>query len=305
MKWWCRLRRADASPVAAPVAALVEEIAAKLAASDLAFGHGTDNASDEALRLVMDTLGDSPPTAAARRRLDALLRHRIDRRTPVPYLTGTAWFLGQPMRVTRDVMIPRSPIAEVLHHRVWPWLDAPPGRVLDLCCGVGALGIVAGQIFPSAVVDLVDIDPLALELARENARRLGVGDRVEIIASDLFAAVAGRRYDLILCNPPYVPTEELDCAPPEFHHEPRTGLDGGADGLTVWRRVVAALDNHMTRNGVLVGEVGNLGREFEAAFPHLGAIWLELEHAAPQAHGFGVFVAMRVRRAFGLRDASG
>ncbi len=259
----------------------------------MAFGHGTDNAWDEAYRLVTDTLSDGQAAAAARRRLDTVLRRRIEQRIPLPYLTGVAWFFGQPMRVTPDVMIPRSPIAEVLRDGVSPWLEAAPKRVLDLCAGVGALGIAAAQVFPEALVDLVDSDLGALQLADENARRLGVGNRVQAVVSDLFAEIPDQRYDLILCNPPYVPTAELDAAPPEYHHEPRAGLDGGTDGLMVWRRIVQALDNHMTTNGVLVGEVGNLGREFEAAFPQLGAIWLALEHAEPQSHGFGVFVVMR------------
>lgn len=280
------------------VDALIDEYASRLCCADVAFGHGTDNAKDEAFRLVVDGLGDAPLTTTARRRLDELLTRRIAERVPVPYLTGKAWLGDVAFDVCPRVMIPRSPIAEVLASGVEPWLEAEPCRVLDLCCGVGALGILAALVFPDAKVDLVDMDPAALALARRNAGKFGdeVASRIRVVASDLFERLnEGHdedRYDLILCNPPYVPTAELEAAPPEFRHEPRQGLDGGDDGLRVWRRVVASLRAHLTESGVIVGEAGNISRAFDAAFPHLGATWLDLSEAEPQADGsFGVFVA--------------
>lgn len=280
------------------VDALIDEYASRLCCADVAFGHGTDNAQDEAFRLVVDGLGDAPLTTMARWRLDELLARRIAERVPVPYLTGKAWLGDVAFDVCPALMIPRSPIAEVLAAGVEMWLSAEPRRVLDLCCGVGALGILAALVFPDAKVDLVDMDPAALAFARRNASKFGdeVASRIRVVASDLFEKLnQGHdedRYDLILCNPPYVPTAELEAAPPEFRHEPNHGLDGGDDGLRVWRRIVAGLEGHLTESGVMVGEAGNISRAFDAAFPGLGATWLDLSEAEPQADGsFGVFVA--------------
>ena len=262
-----------------------------MANAGVAFGHGTSNANDEAYRLVADTLRGAPLTAPMRRRLEALLARRIGERLPVPYLTGTAWFGDLPLRVEPGVMIPRSPIGAVLADGVRPWLEREPRRVLDLCCGCGALGIAAALKFPSATVDLADISSPALALAACNARSAGVWERTTAVESDLFAALAGRRYDMILCNPPYVPTGELDAAPAEFQHEPRTGLDGGTDGLAIWRPIVATLHRHLTADGLLLGEAGNVAPTFDLAFPQLGAIWLDVEGAEEQADGgYGVFV---------------
>ena len=277
--------------------ALIDRIGYTLADADVAFGHGTHNPFDEAFRLVTDLA--APPSAP---RLDALLAERIRDRVPVPYLTGKAWLGGMDFVVRRSVVIPRSPIAAALKAGLRPWLARTPRLVLDLCCGSGALGLVAARVFPDAEVHLADIDPDAIAVAKENADRVAgrAGRRVRVIQSDLFAALGGRRYDLVLCNPPYVPTAELDAAPPEFHHEPRFGLHGGADGLAVWRRIVPQLDAHLTPGGVLLGESGNIGEAFDRAFPQLGAVWLHLNGAEPQAGGgFGVFVsspAMRRRR---------
>lgn len=288
---WCLPVRSVPAASAEAVEALVAAFAKRLANAGLAFGHGTDNAGDEALRLVLDGLRGGALTAAARSRLEGLLERRVRERLPVPYLTGQAWFFDTCFAVGPGVMVPRSPIAEVLANGVQPWLESEPKRVLDLGCGCGALGIAAARVFPAAAVDLVDVDALALASARRNVGEAGLSARVNVVESDLFANLAERRYDLILCNPPYVPTSELDAAPAEFQHEPRLGLDGGADGLAVWRRILADLDAHLTVSGVLVGEVGNGRRAFEAAFPALAPVWLDLDHAEPQADGgFGVFV---------------
>ena len=263
-----------------------------MANAEVVFGHGTADAADEAYRLVTDTLRGAPPTAPMRRRLEALLARRIDERLPVPYLTGTAWFGDLALRVAPGVMVPRSPIGAVLAEGVKPWLEGEPQRILDLCCGCGALGIAAALKFPSAQVDLADTSPAALALAAGNVRSAGVVERTTLVASDLFAALAGRRYDLILCNPPYVPTAELDAAPAEFQHEPRVGLDGGVDGLAIWRPIVAALPEHLAADGLLLGEAGNVAQRFDLAFPQLGAVWLDVEGAETQADGgCGVFVA--------------
>ena len=274
--------------------ALIEAFAARLEAADVVFGHGTDNARDEAWRLVRGVLRGGRLTPRRLAELEALLQCRIDDRVPVPYLTGEAWFGDLQLRIPPGVMIPRSPIAEVLANRVRPWLDREPGRVLDLCCGSGCIGIAAAYVFPGAEVDLVDDDERAVAAARENVRNTDptVASCIEVVASDLFENLAGRRYDLVLCNPPYARSGELENAAREFHHEPRHGLDGGADGLAVWRRIVEDVGTHLNPGGVLVGEAGSLSREFDAAFPQLRAVWVDLERAEPQpGGGFGVFVS--------------
>ena len=274
---------------------LIEAFAARLRAADVVFGHGTDNARDEAWRLVAGVLRGRRLTPRLANDLEALLRRRIGDRIPVPYLTGEAWFGDLRLRIPPGVVIPRSPIAEVLARRVRPWLGRDPGRILDLCCGSGCIGIAAAHVFRDAEVDLVDDDGRAVAAARGNVRNTdpAVASRIEVVASDLFENLRGRRYDLMLCNPPYAPVSELDGAAPEFHHEPRHGLDGGADGLAVWRRIVADLGAHLNAGGILVGEAGRLGREFDAAFPQLRAVWLDLQRAEPQpGGGFGVFVSV-------------
>lgn len=274
------------------IEALIGRFAARLDAAEVAYGHGTDNARDEAHRLVIGGLRGRLLTPTHRAELDALLEQRIQARVPVPYLTGEAWLGGVRFDVPPGVMIPRSPIAAVLAEGLAPWLADEPGRVLDLCCGTGALGVLAARAFPGAHVDLADDDARAISAAEINIERAGIGDRVELLKSSLFDGLAGRRYDLIVCNPPYVPTAELATAPAEFGHEPRHGLDGGSDGLTVWRRVVARLDEFLEPGGVLLGETGNVSAAFDAAFPQLRAVWLAVDGAERQAGGdFGVFVA--------------
>ena len=278
---------------------LIDAFAARLEAADVVFGHGTDNAQDEAWRLVTGILRGRRLTRALRDELEGLLERRIVDRVPVPYLTGEAIFGDLRLTIPPGVMIPRSPIGEVLAGRVRPWLGCEPRRILDLCCGSGCIGIAAAYVFRGAEVDLADDDPAAVASARENVRNTdpAVSARVEVIASDLFESLGGRLYDLILCNPPYVPTAELEDAAKEFHHEPRHGLDGGADGLDVWRRIVAEIDSYLAPEGVLVGEAGRFAGAFDAEFPNLNAVWVDLERAEPQeGGGFGVFVCTRAGR---------
>ncbi|MCY3839574.1 MAG: 50S ribosomal protein L3 N(5)-glutamine methyltransferase [Gammaproteobacteria bacterium] len=277
------------------VEALIDAFADRLGAAGVVFGHGTDNARDEAWRLVTGVLRGSRLTPRVVAELEVLLRRRIEDRVPVPYLTGEAWFGDLRLRTPPGVMIPRSPIAEVLAKRVRPWLDREPDRILDLCCGSGCIGVASAYVFPDARVDLVDDDDRAVRAARENVRNTAgaISSRIEVVASDLFENLGGRRYDLVLCNPPYALSSELDNAAPEFRHEPRHGLDGGADGLAVWRRIVDDVGSHMNPGGILIGEAGGLSREFDAAFPQLQAVWLDLERAEPQpGGGFGVFVSV-------------
>jgi ribosomal protein L3 glutamine methyltransferase len=266
----------------------------------LYYGHGTDNAWDEAVALLRGFLGlphdkmeyvlAATLTRAERRALLRLVEARTVRRVPVPYLTGEAHFAGRSYRVTRDVLIPRSPIAELIEAAFAPWIATPPSSILDLCTGSGCIGIACAHQFPEAWVTLTDIDPKAVALARENARLHGVGDRVEAIESDLFDALRGRRFDLIVTNPPYVDAGDLDAMPAEHRHEPRHALAAGDDGLDVIRRILAGAALHLEPGGTLIGEAGASIRALLDAFPALPFELPLLEHG-----GEGVFV---------LREAS-
>ena len=301
----CEVERRSRKLAVTDVETLIGRFEARLGAAKIAYGHGTDNPRDEACRLVIGGLCGRALTPERRAGLEALLEQRIGARVPVPYLTGEAWLGGVRFDVRPGVMIPRSPIAAVLAGGVAPWLADEPRRILDLCCGIGALGILAAKAFPGARVDLADDDARAIVAAAINIERAGVGDRVELVRSNLFDGLAGRRYDLIVCNPPYVPTAELDSVPVEFGHEPRHGLDGGADGLAVWRRIVARLDDFLEPGGVLLGETGNVSAAFDAAFPDLRAVWLEVDGAERQAGGdFGVFVVDAALRSPPAREAA-
>lgn len=262
----------------------------------LYFGHGTDNAWDEALHLVFGTLQlpmetdpsilDCPISDSEKERLIDNVRRRVDERVPVPYLTGRAWFAGLEFRIDRRALIPRSPIAELIERDFAPWY---PGqrieRVLDLCCGSGCIGLAVAAWNPDAQVDLVDIDEEALALARENRALLDLESRVEIIESDLFEALRGRQYDLIITNPPYVDEQDLAAMPPEYRHEPSLALGSGVDGLDITRRILESAVHFLSPDGLLVGEVGNSWASLEAAFPTLPFTWIELERG-----GHGVFV---------------
>jgi ribosomal protein L3 glutamine methyltransferase len=262
----------------------------------LHFGHGTDNAWDEALHLLFGTLGlawGSDPSvldcqlSAAEK--DALIRNvclRVDERVPVPYLTGRAWFAGLEFKIDRRAIIPRSPIAELIEREFSPWY-AGRGieRVLDLCCGSGCIGLAIAAWLPGTRVDLADIDEDALALARENTELLELGERVEHVVSDLFEGLRGRQYDLIVTNPPYVDADDLAHMPPEYHFEPGLALGSGADGLDSIRRILTTAVHFLSPDGLLVAEVGNSWQSLEQAFPGIPFTWVELERG-----GHGVFV---------------
>ena len=287
----------DINPEGRPatVGQALEYCSRALQDSDVCFGHGTDNAWDEAVQLVLavadlpldsdDGVLPHPLEAAAWERLQSLLRQRIEDHKPLPYLLGRAWFAGLEFGCDERAIIPRSPIAELILNEFQPWYSGPaPRRVLDLCCGGGCIGLAVAHYYPEVAVDLVDIDPGALALARENAASLGLAERVNIIESDLFAALDGQRYDLILSNPPYVDSEDLAALPGEFRHEPELALGSGVDGLDLTRRLLAAAASHLVDTGLLVVEVGNSWPALERAYPRVPFTWLEFEHG-----GHGVF----------------
>ncbi len=253
----------------------------------VALGQGFDSTLDEACFLVLRSLHlppDLPPayaaaalTAPERELLIARIVQRVEQRVPTAYLVGEAWFAGAPYRVGPEVLIPRSPIAELIQAEFQPWLAEAPASVLDLCCGSGCIGIAAAHQFPDCEVDLVDISEPALAIAQSNIDDHGVDQRVRCVRSDLFAALGERRYQLILSNPPYVPNAEVDSLPAEFHHEPALALRSGDDGLDLPLRILAECGRYLSEEGMLVLEVGGSAEALVSALPALGGHWPEFE----------------------------
>lgn len=273
--------------------------ASRFNAEGLFFGHGTDNALDEAAQLVLHALHLPPELPATyrdcrltypeRSEVAALLERRVRERKPAAYLTGRAWFAGLEFFVNEDVLVPRSPLAELVEAGFDPWLDPESvGRVLDLCTGSGCIGIACAVYLPEAEVDLADVSPKALEVASSNRARHRLEDRVHVLESDLFGAIGERRYDVIVSNPPYVSAAELADLPAEFHKEPQLGLAGGESGLDLVLRILVEAPIYLNDGGVLVVEVGNTASELERRFPDLPFLWLEFERG-----GEGVFLMKR------------
>ncbi|HPE73537.1 MAG TPA: 50S ribosomal protein L3 N(5)-glutamine methyltransferase, partial [Candidatus Competibacter sp.] len=243
--------------------------ASRMNEAGLHFGHGTDNAIDEAAALVLHALHLPPDlhaeyfqshlTPAEKQAVLHLLKRRVAERKPAAYLTQRAWFMGLPFYVDERALVPRSPLAELIERHFAPWLpdSRAVGGILDLGTGSGCIGLACAYAFPDARVDLADISAEALEVARRNVTEHGLEDQVEVIQSDLFSALKGRRYDLIISNPPYVGLEELDSLPAEYQHEPRLGLAAGAEGLDVVMEILHQAADYLSRDGLLIVEVGN------------------------------------------------
>ncbi len=252
----------------------------------LSFTHGFDSALDEATFLVLHSLHlphDMPPAYAQARLTSAekeLLTSRIARRLarePIAYITGCAWFCGLPFDVTPDVLIPRSPIAELIEQRFAPWLDNEPKRILDLCTGSGCIAIAMARHFEHANIDGADISTSALKIAHQNALKHGVDGQIEWIASDLFDALGKRKYDLIVSNPPYVSLSEQYALAQEFSKEPSLGLFSGDDGLDAPIAILYEASEHLNRDGLLILEVGASESELQAKFPDLPGTWIAFE----------------------------
>jgi len=277
---------------------LVRWGASEFGRAGLHFGHGTDNALDEAYHLVTWALKlphdlpapylDAALTPAERTTVVALLRRRVKTRKPAAYLTGEAWFAGLPFTVDERVLIPRSPIAELIDRHFEPWLREPPRRILDLCAGSGCIAVACAVAFPQAQVEAVEIDAGALELLRANVRRHELEGRVHAVQSDLFAKLKGQSYDLIVSNPPYVPEARWKAMPAEYRHEPKLALAAGADGMDAVTRILRDAPRYLARDGLLVCEVGGSVPEFNRRFPKAPVIWPEFERG-----GDGVFVISR------------
>jgi ribosomal protein L3 glutamine methyltransferase len=278
------------------VGAAIERCARAMRRARVHFGHGTDNARDEAAELVFFAAGlahadgnavyDRILTARRRARIDSLLERRIAQRMPLAYLTRRAFFAGEEFYVDERVLVPRSPIAELIRHRFEPWVQPRRVRaILDIGTGSGAIALASAKAFPRARVDAVDISTAALTVCRRNVRRLELAERVRVLRSDHFAALAGRRYDIIVSNPPYVGRKEMRALPREYRHEPRIGLASGVDGLDSVRQILSAAPRHLTDDGILTVEVGNTEDALMRAFPRLPFVWPDIAMG-----GGGVFI---------------
>ncbi|OGT77454.1 MAG: ribosomal protein L3 N(5)-glutamine methyltransferase [Gammaproteobacteria bacterium RIFCSPLOWO2_02_FULL_56_15] len=275
---------------------LVREVEQSFEDNDLCYGHGTDNPHDEAVYLVFCLLGI--PFDCAEGVLDELVKmesvsrvfelagQRICDRIPVAYLVNQAWFCGLEFQVDRRVLIPRSPIAELIENRFSPWVtESGVSRVLDIGTGSGCIAVACAIAFPKARIDAVDVSDSALELAEINVDRHRLSDRIRLLRSDLFEKLQDQKYDLIIANPPYVSKQEMDSLPPEYCHEPALALEAGSDGLDIIRRLLSESGRYLRAGGILVVEAGNGRQAIEESFPDLPLTWVDFEFG-----GEGVFL---------------
>ena len=266
----------------------------------LFFGHGTDNAWDEAVQLILPSLNlelqsnimilQSRLTKRERQMLVELVVIRIEQRIPVPYLTNSAWFAGLEFYVDERTLVPRSPIAELIEAKFEPWVSTAPKRILDLCTGSGCIAIACAYAFPDAEVDAVDLSEEALEVADINIQNHGVSQQVFPIQSDLFSGIENEKYDLIVSNPPYVDAEDMANLPDEYKHEPELGLACGHDGLDLVRDMLRQAGSMLNEEGVLFVEVGNSQVHLQAAYPEIPFQWIEFSIG-----GHGVFVLTKAQ----------
>ena len=265
--------------------------------ADLFYGHGSDNAWDEAVFLVMSALGmpiqgDSNKLQEIVKedhvkRITSWTKQRITTHIPLPYITGTAYFCGLEFSVNEDVLIPRSPIAEMIMNGFHPWLKEEPKKVLDLCTGGGCIAIACAYAFPEASVDASDLSDKALLVAAENVHKHHLENRLSLFQGDLFSALPDPKpqYELIVSNPPYVDAEDMSELPEEFKKEPEMALAAGADGLDLVRIMLSEAGQYLTDEGIVVIEVGNSAAALEKAYPKVPFTWIEFEQG-----GHGVFV---------------
>jgi len=262
----------------------------------LTFGHGTESAWDEAVALVLHTLHlphdinptvlDAALTQKEKSAVHQLIQRRVKEHIPVAYLTKEAWFSGLPYYVDERVLIPRSPIAELIESHFQPWIDLHDIHdILDLCTGSGCIAIACAKAFPDASIDASDISKDALAVAHVNVLRHGVEDQVQLFESDLFQSLPEKTYDIIVSNPPYVDAEEMATLPKEFRHEPALGLAGGVEGLDFALRILQAAPRFLNPKGILIVEVGNSEYALRELYPEIPFMWLEFQRG-----GGGVFL---------------
>jgi ribosomal protein L3 glutamine methyltransferase len=256
--------------------------------SKLSFGHGSASAYDEAAYLILHTLHlpldtlepflDSRLTQQEKQALGAMLKLRVEKKIPAAYLTHEAWLGELRFYVDERVIVPRSFIAELLHQNLFPWVESTEGvgSVLDMCTGSGCLAILAAHIFPNAEVDAVDLSTDALAVAKRNVDDYGLQERVHLIESNLFAKLGGKKYDVIISNPPYVDAESVAALPAEYLHEPKLALGSGKDGLDATREILKQAAAHLNPGGILVVEIGHNRDVLEAAYPNLPFNWLDV-----------------------------
>jgi ribosomal protein L3 glutamine methyltransferase len=262
----------------------IENAARQLEEADVFFGHGTDNAWDEAAWLILHSLGapvdeeadlNLEVSASQQAGINALLEQRIQSRKPAAYLTGSAWFAGIPFHAAEGVIVPRSHIGGFLLENGRPWIR--PGsvkRILDLCTGSGCIAVAAAMAFPEATVAATDIDAKALALAKRNINEYKMENRIQVIESDLYQNLSGI-YDLILSNPPYVPAGEITHFPAEYQHEPAAAFDGGPDGLDLVHKILKDASRFLAPEGHIVVEVGESWTTLEQSYPKVAFNWLE------------------------------
>jgi len=255
--------------------------------SDVFYGHGTDNAWDEAMSFVYDMLGlpldidqsllNSRLMDCEKQRLCDGLDKRINQRIPLAYITNKTTFAGIDFYIDERALIPRSPIAELIENQFSPWVSDTPASILDMCTGGGCIALASAIHNPEAQVTGVDISEDALAVARINLDKHGLNDRVSFVQSDVYDALEDEQYDVIVTNPPYVDAEDMSNLPNEFKHEPELALESGADGLDCSRRIIAEAAAHLNDGGILVLEVGNSAPALEQAFPELPMVWIDFE----------------------------
>ena len=263
--------------------------------SGLYYGHGTDNAWDESVALILHTLFlphqinsailEARITTQEREQLYKKIRRRIDDRLPVAYLTNESWFAELPFYVDERVLIPRSPIAELIQHHFEPWIEHEVETILDLCTGSGCIAVACAKAFPDSIIDASDISTEALAVAKINVLRHEVEDQVHLHQADLFKGLPAKKYDIIVSNPPYVNELEMSELPPEFHHEPTLGLQAGKEGLDIVINILREAHHHLKPQGILIVEVGNSEYALVEKFPDIPFTWLEFKNG-----GGGVFL---------------
>ena len=279
------------------VLALIRSVAAELKRAKLVFAHGTTDPAAEAAFLIGETLAihpdfvaaraTMPVTAAQQEKIRKLVAQRIRTRKPAAYLLKRIYMLGVPFSIDERAIVPRSFLGEVLASELFAGQDFSlvrdanaVGRVLDLCTGSGCLAVLAAMRFANAMVDAVELSKDALQVARRNVAQHRMRNRVRLLQGDLFAPLEGRRYNLIVSNPPYVDDAGMKRLPPECRHEPRMAFDGGADGLAIVRRIIDEAGQHLTSRGGLLCEIGRGRETLERAYPDKRFLWLDTEDSS-------------------------